>query len=80
MIHVLGREVTLAIVVQIPAMQTVRTLRTGVALGTLRARAPLGPPRTRIAGIPLGPLLTPRTDIARVALGALDALRTRVTL
>src|SRR5207245_657451 len=79
LIHVLGGQVTRAILVQIPAMQTVRTLRTGIALGTLRARAPLEAPWTRLAWIPLEPLLTLRAGVARVTLGTLDTLRARAT-
>src|SRR5437773_966439 len=46
-IHVLGREVTLAIPVDIPAVQAVTALRTRLSLGTLGARRARGTLGTR---------------------------------
>src|SRR2546428_198591 len=89
LIHVLGGEVTRAILVQIPAMQTVRTLRTGVALGASRTGVTLG---SLSAGVPLESLNarltrfalraggTGRAVIPAVALGAGSAVHTTAIL
>src|SRR3989442_307272 len=89
LIHVLGGEVTRAILVQIPAMQTVRTLRTGVALGASRTGVTLG---SLSAGVPVESLnarltrfalraeCTGRAVIPAVALGAGSAVHTSAIL
>src|SRR3989441_3032214 len=58
LIHVLGDEVTLAILVQIPAIQAVRALRTGVTTAALGTRVAVGTLDTRLARVTLGPLGT----------------------
>ena len=78
MIHVLGGEITLTVLVQVPTVQAMRALRTGVALGSLRARVPREAPRTRIACIPFGPRCTLGADVTRVTLGTGKTLNTRV--
>src|SRR5437870_4215589 len=84
-IHVLGGEVTRAVLVEIPAAHagvTLRPLSTWVtfgALSTLRTGITLRPLRTGIARVALGPLRagvtlrTLGTSITRVALGTLNA-------
>src|SRR5947199_9858960 len=70
LIHVLGGEVTRAVLVQIPAMQamsalrtlvTLGALRTGVALGTLRAGVSRGTLRAGLSRRSLRPRITRRT-------------------
>src|SRR5207253_8512498 len=85
LIHVLGGEVTRAVLVQIPAMQTMSALRAlvtlgalrdGVAFGTLRAgisRRTLRAGRARVA---LRPLRARCAVVPPVTLGALRAGRT----
>src|SRR3989442_339793 len=85
LIHVLGGQVTLAILVQIPAVQAVRALWaaltlgplcTGIALRALRAHGARGTLGTRLAGVALRPR---RAVIPAVTLGALNAAVTSVT-
>src|SRR5437879_6231178 len=59
-IHVFGGQVTLAILVQIPALEAVGTLWTGVALGANGTSVTLGTLSARIARAALGPARTAR--------------------
>src|SRR5205823_1820266 len=88
-IHVLGGEVTRAIVVQIPAMQPVGALWTGVALGasgtgvTLGTQCtgiPLGTLSARLTGFALRPDGTGRAVVAAITLGAAGAVHAAAIL
>ena len=79
-IDVLGFEVTLAILVQIPALEAVGTLWTGVALGANGTSVTLGTLRARIARVALRPERTGRAVIPALTFGAARAVRTSTVL
>jgi len=79
-IHVFGGQVTLAILVQIPALEAVGTLWTGVALGANGTSVTLGTLRARIARVALRPERTGRAVIPALTFGAARAVRTSTVL
>src|SRR5207253_522435 len=89
LVHVLGREVARAVLVQVPAVMAIatgvagRTLRAVVTLRTLRSRsavAPRGPIRSRGTRNPVVTRVALESLGTRIAGNALRALRTLRTL